>query len=40
MWLVKAYGTVTNVGSTDVSNIAQGLTELETRVIPVVLKRW
>lgn len=30
MWLVKAYGTVTNVGSTDVSNIAQGLTELET----------
>lgn len=31
MWLVKAYGTVTNVGSTDVSAIAQGLTELETR---------
>ena len=40
MWLVKAYGTVTNVGSTDVSNIAQGLTELETRVVPIVLKRW
>lgn len=31
MWLVKAYGTVTNVGSTDVSNIASGLTSLETR---------
>lgn len=31
MWLVKAYGTVTNVGSTDVASIAQGLTELETR---------
>lgn len=35
MWLVKAYGTVTNVGSTDVSNIAQGLTELETRVLGI-----
>ena len=35
MWLVKAYGTVTNVGSTDVSNIAQGLTELENRVTPI-----
>ena len=35
MWLVKAYGTVTNVGSADVSNIAQGLTELETRVTPI-----
>lgn len=35
MWLVKAYGTVTNVGSTDVANIAQGLTELETRVTPI-----
>lgn len=32
MWLVKAYGTVTNVGSTDVANIAQGLTEAETRI--------
>lgn len=31
LWCVKAYGTVTNVGSTDVSAIAQGLTELETR---------
>lgn len=31
MWLVKAYGTVTNVGSTDVADIASGLTELETR---------
>lgn len=35
MWLVKAYGTVTNVGSTDVANIAQGLTELENRVTPI-----
>lgn len=35
MWLVKAYGTVTNVGSADVSNIAQGLTELENRVTPI-----
>lgn len=32
MWLVKAYGTVSNVGSTDVSAIAQGLTEAETRI--------
>lgn len=32
MWLVKAYGTVTNVGSTDVASIAQGLTEAETRI--------
>ena len=32
MWLVKAYGTVTNVGSTDVSAIAQGLTEAENRI--------
>lgn len=32
LWCVKAYGTVTNVGSTDVSNIAVGLTEVETRV--------
>lgn len=31
MWLVKAYGTTTNVGSVDVSNIASGLTLLETR---------
>ena len=31
LWIVKAYGTVTNVGSTDVSNIASGLTLLETR---------
>ena len=31
LWVVKAYGTVTNVGSTDVSNIASGLTSLETR---------
>lgn len=31
LWAVKAYGTVTNVGSTDVSNIASGLTSLETR---------
>lgn len=32
LWLVKAYGTVTNVGSTDVANIATGLTEAETRI--------
>lgn len=32
MWLVKAYGTVSNVGSTDVSAIAQGLTEAENRI--------
>lgn len=32
MWLVKAYGTVSNVGSTDVADIAQGLTEAETRI--------
>lgn len=30
LWCVKAYGTITNVGSTDVSNIASGLTSLET----------
>lgn len=35
MWLVKAYGTVTNVGSTDVANIAQGLTELENRILGI-----
>lgn len=35
MWLVKAYGTVTNIGSTDVANIAQGLTELETRLLGI-----
>ncbi len=32
LWCVKAYGTVTNVGSTDVANIATGLTEAETRI--------
>lgn len=32
MWLVKAYGTVSNVGSTDVADIAVGLTEAETRI--------
>lgn len=31
LWCVKAYGTVTNVGSADVANIASGLTSLETR---------
>ena len=31
LWCVKAYGTTTNVGSVDVSNIASGLTALETR---------
>lgn len=32
LWVVKAYGTVTNVGSTDVSNIGAGLTQAETRI--------
>ena len=32
MWLVKAYGTVTNVGSTDVAAIAQGLTRVENKL--------
>ena len=32
MWAVKAYGTVTNVGSTDVANISTGLTQAETRI--------
>lgn len=32
LWCVKAYGTVTNVGSTDVANLAQGLTQTETRI--------
>lgn len=32
LWLVKAYGTVTNVGSTDVSKISTGLTQTETRI--------
>ena len=32
LWCVKAYGTVTNVGSTDVANIATGLTQAETRI--------
>ena len=32
LWVVKAYGTITNVGSTDVADIATGLTEAETRI--------
>ena len=32
LWCVKAYGTVTNVGSTDISNISTGLTQAETRI--------
>nr|DAH83561.1 MAG TPA: short tail fiber protein [Caudoviricetes sp.] len=32
LWVVKAYGTVTNVGSTDVANISTGLTQAETRI--------
>lgn len=32
LWIVKAYGTVTNVGSTDVTNISTGLTQAETRI--------
>ena len=32
LWCVKAYGTITNVGSTDVANISIGLTQAETRI--------
>lgn len=32
LWVVKAYGTVTNVGSMDVANISTGLTQAETRI--------
>lgn len=32
LWCVIAYGTVTNIGSTDVANIATGLTTVETRM--------
>lgn len=32
LWCVKAYGSVTNVGSTDVANISTGLTQAETRI--------
>ena len=32
LWCVKAYGVVTNVGSTDVANISTGLTQAETRI--------
>lgn len=32
LWCVKAYGTITNVGSTDVANIATGLAQIETRI--------
>lgn len=32
LWVVKAYGAVTNVGSTDVANIATGLAQIETRI--------
>lgn len=32
LWVIKAYGTVTNVGSTDVANISTGLTQAETRI--------
>lgn len=32
LWCVKAYGTVTNVGSTDVAAIAQGLTRVENKL--------
>ena len=32
LWVVKAYGTVTNVGSVDVANISTGLTQAETRI--------
>lgn len=32
LWIVKAYGTVTNVGSTDVANISTGLSQAETRI--------
>lgn len=32
MWLVKAYGTVTNVGSTDVASVLSGIANAETRL--------
>ena len=32
LWCVKAYGTITNVGSTDVTNISTGLAQAETRI--------
>lgn len=32
LWCVKAYGTITNVGSTDVANISTGLAQAETRI--------
>ena len=32
LWTVKAYGAVTNVGSTDIANISTGLTQAETRI--------
>ena len=32
LWCVKAYGTITNVGSTDVADISTGLTQAETRI--------
>ncbi len=32
LWCVKAYGTVTNVGSTDMANISTGLAQAETRI--------
>ncbi|MGE9943417.1 hypothetical protein ACQRCN_00480 [Phascolarctobacterium succinatutens] len=32
LWVVKAYGVVTNVGSTDVANISTGLAQAETRI--------
>ena len=32
LWCVKAYGTITNVGSTDVANISTGLTQAEMRI--------
>lgn len=32
LWVVKAYGTITNVGSMDVADISTGLTQAETRI--------
>lgn len=32
LWLVKAFGTVSNIGNQDIADVAQGLTELETKV--------
>ena len=35
MWLVKAFGTVSNVGNQDIADVSAGLTRLETEVVPI-----